>query len=73
MPSHYTRYAKKARTHTSNQRALNEKNDAHRLKQRGKQKVKTNKKKQMTRSQNIDNYACTYYAELFEQQINPNE
>ena len=27
----------------------------------------------MTRSQNIDNYACTYYAELFEQQINPNE
>ena len=44
MPSHYTRYEKKARTHTSNQRALNEKNDAHRLKQRGKQKVKTNKK-----------------------------
>ena len=41
----------------------------------GKQIVKKNKKKnrRMTRSQNIENYVCRYYDELFEQQIHPKE
>ena len=35
-----------------------------------KQKVKKNNTR-LTKGQNIEKYVCTYYEELFEQQINP--
>ena len=69
MPSYWTR--KKIYTHTSNLRALNDTKTAHKEGNKDEQTKSEKNNTSLTKSQNIEKYVCTYYEELFGQQINP--